>query len=69
MYKPLVQLVYAKKKKKNKFAKKLKKKRFCVDWFSKIVLKHIKNKLISAEEETYWELKEILLESGDLTGN
>ena len=60
--------MYAKKKKK-KFAKKLKKKRFCVDWFSKIVLKHIKNKLISAEEETYWELKEILLESGDLTGN
>ena len=42
-------------------------KRFCFDWFSKITLKNIPNKLNFAEQETCWELKEITLESGDLT--
>ena len=52
---------------KIKFVKKLKNKRFCVDWASKITLKNVQNKLNFAEQETCWELEEITLESGDLT--
>ena len=52
---------------KIKFVKKLKNKRFYIDWFSKIALKNIQNKLNFADQETCWELQEIKLERGDLT--